>query len=87
MNKQEIIILAESMGFVLDYDKFDDKEYPGDSSNLRFLRFVSPEEDLDERGLRWIWYKHFTDLENIEEGEHVKFRLERKRKILNSLKY
>lgn len=49
--KEEIINLANSMGFKLDYDKYDDKEYPGDSNNLRFLRFVSKEDNLDEKDL------------------------------------
>lgn len=87
MNKEEIISLAESMGFVLDYDKFDDKVYPGDSNNLRFLRFTSPEEDLDERGLRWIWYKDVEQNKNIEQGKYIQSRLKRKREVLNSLKY
>ena len=49
MNKQEIISLAESLGFVLDNDKYDDKTYSGESNNLRYLRFVSAESGLDEK--------------------------------------
>lgn len=88
MNKEEIIVLAESMGFVLDYDRYDEKDYPGVANNsLRFLRFNSSEEDLDERELRWIWYKHFSDADNIEQGKYIQSRLKRKREVLNSLKY
>ena len=39
MDKQEIIKLAESMKFKLDYDRFDDEEYPGVSNpDLRFFK-------------------------------------------------
>ena len=81
MNKKEIINLAIKMGFKLDYDKYDDKIYPGDSSNLRFLRFVSKNDDLDEKDLRWIWYKNRTDVENIQEGEYIQQRLNKKKQI------
>ena len=42
MKKEEIITLANSMGFLLDYDRFDDKDYPGVANpDLRFMRFIS----------------------------------------------
>jgi len=87
MNKKEIINLAIKMGFKLDYDKYDDKIYPGDSSNLRFLRFVSKNDDLDEKDLRWIWYKNRTDVENIQEGEYIQQRLNKKKQIQEFLNY
>jgi len=87
MEKEEIITLAESMNFVLDYDKFDDKEYPGDSTNLRYLRFTSNDDELDEKDLRWIWLKNKTDADNIDYGKYIQSRLVRKRQVLNSLKY
>lgn len=87
MKKEEIITLAESMNFVLDYDKFDDKEYPGDSNNLRYLRFISNDDELDEKDLRWIWYKNDEDETNILDGQYIQSRLVRKRQVLNSLKY
>ncbi len=87
MKKEEIVTLAESMNFKLDYDKFDDKEYPGDSNNLRYLRFVSVDDELDEKDLRWVWLKNETDADNIDYGKYIQSRLIRKRQVLNSLKY
>lgn len=87
MNKQEIITLAESLGFVLDYDKYDDKVYSGESNNLRYLRFISTEPKLDEKDLRWIWYKEDLDEDNLAIGKYIKYRLDKKREIINSLKY
>ena len=87
MEKQEIIELAQSLGFVLDYDKYDDIEYPGDSNNLRYLRFVSNNDELDEKELRWIWYKNDSDEDNCKRGIYIQKRLIKKRQVLNSLKY
>lgn len=87
MTKDEIIELAITKGFKFDYDKFDDKDYPGDSSKLRFLRFVSTDKTLDEPDLRWIWYKEDSDEDNIQRGEYIKSRLDRKKYIQEFLKY
>lgn len=87
MTKQEIITLAESMGFILNYDKYDDKEYPGDSHGFKFLRFVHPDKELDEPDLRWIWYKEDGDEDNRWRGVHIWNRIQRKIEVLNSLKY
>ena len=87
MEKQEIIEVAKNLNFVLDYDKFDDKEYPGDSNNLRYLRFVSNDDELDEKDLRWIWYKNDSDKDNLNRGLYIQKRLLKKRQVLNSLKY
>ena len=87
MEKQEIIDLANSLDFVLDYDKYDDIEYPGDSNNLRYLRFVSNDDELDERELRWIWYKNDSDEDNYKRGIYIQKRLIKKRQVLNLLKY
>lgn len=46
MNKQQVITLAERMGFYLDRDQWDEKGW------LRFQ--LQPA--LDEKDLRWIWY-------------------------------
>lgn len=86
MNKEEIITLAESMNFKLDYDKWVNED-KGRFSNGEWLRFVSLDDDLDEKDLRWIWYKTDTDEDNILRGKHIQFRLNRKREVLNSLKY
>ena len=87
MSKKEIIDLAKSMGFKLDYDKYDDKEYSGDSNNLRYLRFVSKEDNLDEKDLRWIWYKNDSYQNNLNRGLHIQSRLKRKKEIQEFLKY
>jgi len=75
------------MNFVLDYDKFDDKYYPGDSNNLRYLRFISNDDELDEKDLRWIWYKNDSDKDNLNRGLYIQKRLFKKRQVLNLLKY
>lgn len=87
MEKNEIIEVAKNMNFVLDYDKFDDKEYPGDSNNLRYLRFISNDDELDEKDLRWIWYKNDSDKDNLNRGLYIQKRLLKKRQVLNLLKY
>jgi hypothetical protein len=87
MNKKEIISLAESMNFKLDYDKYDDKEYPGDSNNMRYLRFVSKDDSLDEKDLRWIWFKDSEDKENVIRGKVIQSRLIKKKQIQEMLKY
>jgi hypothetical protein len=87
MNKNEIISLAESMNFKLDYDKYDDKEYPGDSNNMRYLRFVSKDDSLDEKDLRWIWFKDSEDKENVIRGKVIQSRLIKKKQIQEMLKY
>ena len=87
LTKQNIISLAESMNFKLDYDKFDDKEYPGDSNNMRYLRFVSNDDSLDEKDLRWIWFKDSEDKENIIRGKVIQSRLIKKKQIQEMLKY
>jgi hypothetical protein len=87
MNKEEIISLAESMDFKLDYDKYEDKEYPGDSNNMRYLRFVSKDDSLDEKDLRWIWFKDSEDKENVIRGKVIQSRLIKKKQIQEMLKY
>jgi hypothetical protein len=88
MNKEEIVKLAESMGFKLDYDRFDDKEYLGVANNsLRFIRFISPDKTLDEPDLRWIWYKDEDYESNVNRGHYVLSRLNRKKEIQEFLKY
>lgn len=88
MKKDEIIALANDMGFMLNYDRFDDIEYKGvANSDLRFLRFVTNKEGLDEKDLRWIWYKEDSDEDNILRGKHIQSRLLKKETIQEFLKY
>ena len=87
MEKQQIIELAQTLNFIVDYDKYDDKEYPGDSNNLRYIRFISNDNELDEKDLRWLWYKDDSDEINLNKGLYIQKRLIKKRQVLNFLKY
>ena len=82
MNKQEIIDYAISLGFILDHDKWEDP-----SVNGCWLRFISPDNLLDERNLRWIWYKEDSDDDNINRGNYIRGRLAKKKEIQEFLKY
>jgi len=80
MNKEEIITLAKSMDFKLDYDKSHNESLP-------FIRFTSIDDELDEPDLRWVWRMNDEDEINILDGRYIQSRLVKKRKVLNSLKY
>lgn len=86
MNKNEIIKLANSMGFLLDYDKWNNPD-KGEFSNGNWLRFVTDKEEIDEKILRWIWYKDDSYEDNINRGQHIQSRLLKKAKVLEMLKY
>jgi hypothetical protein len=86
LNKEQIISLAESIGFKLDYDKWDNPD-TNEFSNGKWLRFISQDESLDERELRWIWYKEDSDEDNYKRGQYIKSRLDKKRSIKDFLKY
>lgn len=64
MTKTQIIEIAEAMGFHLDYDQFKEKGW---------LRFQL-EDNLDERDLRWIWYKDESDAINLGWGAKILFK-------------
>lgn len=88
MKKKEIINLAKSIGFKLDYDKSEGLEHNGSPSyNGKWMRFVSIDDELDEKDLRWIWYMDDSHKDNVARGEYIQKRLIKKRKVLNSLKY
>jgi hypothetical protein len=81
MKKQEIIQLAESLGFKFDYEKIE-------PSPLGYwIRFVSQDDSLDEKDLRWIWYLNDPDEENIKRGKYIKSRLDKKKQVQEFLKY
>jgi hypothetical protein len=86
LNKEQIISLAESIGFKLDYDKWENPD-TSEFSNREWLRFISQDESLDERELRWIWYKEDSDEDNYKRGQYIKSRLDKKRSIKDFLKY
>jgi len=80
MIKEEIIDIASKLGFKLDYDQFniEDKQW---------LRFVSKDNSLDEKDLRWIWYKEDSNEDNIKRGKYIQSRLKRKAEVQEFLKY
>jgi hypothetical protein len=84
MTQKEIITLTESLGFVLDLDRY---ESGSDSTGLKYLRFISSKLKLDEKDLRWIWYKEDSDEDNIVRGQCIKSRIDKKREVANFLKY
>ena len=86
LNKEQIISLAESIGFKLDYDKWYNPD-TSEFSNGEWLRFISQDESLDERKLRWVWYKKDSDEDNYKRGQYIKSRLDKKKLIQDFLKY
>ena len=75
INKEDIINIAQSMGFELNYDQF---EIP----HKEWLRFVyNNARNLDEPDLRWIWYKDMSMFENLKKGSNILFKLGQKAKI------
>lgn len=67
MTKREIISLAESMGFELEYDRFYEKPHPTDVFPVTpFMLFVHKDNDT-----KWIWHKENSDKENIAEGNRA----------------
>lgn len=78
MKKQQIIAMAQAMGFTLDLDRFDEAK--------AYMRFQLKKE-LDEIELRWIWYRGSTDEANIHRGAEALFRAGQKAFRLNLSKY
>lgn len=85
MNKEEIINYASELGFHLDYDKWNN-DNKGDYSTGDWLRFCLPKE-LDEKDLRWIWYKNDSFINNQNRGLYILQRAKKKKEILEFLKY
>ena len=81
MKKEQIVEEALSLGFKLDYDKSHAVH------GLKYMRFVSIDDSLDEKDLRWIWRMDDSDEENIEEGHYIKGRLSKKKQRQEFLKY
>jgi hypothetical protein len=80
MDKEEIIKIANSMNFKLDYDQ-------SEVESKKWIRFISNDNNLDEKDLRWIWYIEDDWTENIERGNYIESRLKKKKQIQESLKY
>lgn len=71
--KGKIIDIATSMGFILDYDQFD-------VDGKEWIRFVLNDE-LDEKDLRWIWWKDNSLEINLSRGAKILFKAGQKAKI------
>lgn len=70
MKKEEIINLAQHMGFHLDYDQWDNKGW---------LRFQL-DDKLDEKDLRWIYNKNYDFGANLRVGANILFKAGQKYK-------
>ena len=73
MKKEDIINIAVAMRFRLDLDMFD-------VEGKEWMRFEL-KEDLDERALRWIWYKNNTDVQNFAMASEILFKAGQKAKM------
>lgn len=76
MKKEEIILLAESMGFEFEYDRFD---YGSNFVDVyrynKFMRFVSKDKTETGEKLVWNWYKDESDEDNINRGKYLQSKL------------
>lgn len=79
MTKDKIIGIATSMRFKLDYDQWD-------VDDKGWIRFVLS-EDLDEKDLRWIWWKDSTLESNLSRGAAILFKAGQKAKIAQLNKF
>lgn len=87
MDKKQIIKVALTLGFKLDYDKSDGISPAGTKGNLKYMRFVSIDDSLDEKDLRWIWRMDDSDDKNLRAGYYIKGRLAKKKQIQEFLRY
>jgi len=72
MNKEQIISLAESMGFDLEYDRFYDSLHPADKYPYpAHMVFVHKDDPKGKKVTKWVWYKDETDKENIDNGKII----------------
>lgn len=72
MTKEDIIKIADGMGFFLDLDQFEEKNW---------MRFELKKRELDESCFRWIWWKN-DDLQfNLSHGAQILFKAGQKAKI------
>lgn len=74
MEKEQIINIITSMGFFLDVDEWD-------TPNKEWMRFELENRSLDERDLRFIWYRRDTHSENMREVANILFKAGQKFKL------
>lgn len=72
LTRNQIIEIAETLGFRLDYDQWNVKD-------KEWMRFELPPH-LDEEYLRLIWYKD-GDIRAFEEVKRILFQAGQKAKI------
>ncbi len=77
MEKKEVIEIATGLGFQLDLDNWDTKGW---------LRFILDNE-LDDKDLRWIWYKNTKLQSSLWDGARILFRAGQKAKIKQLTSY
>lgn len=72
MTKQEIISLAESMGFQLEYDKFYDSLHPADRYPYpAHMVFIHKDGAEGKKAIKWVWYKSEENESNIATGQAI----------------
>ena len=72
--KQQLIDIATSMKFKLDYDQWEQKGW---------MRFQLPDH-LDEKELRWIIWDTDSLEETLKRGAVILFRAGQKQHVINS---
>ncbi len=65
MKKEQIIKIAEALGFKLEYDSWDDY---GETMDFKL------DSDLHERGFSWVWHKAKSIDENMVDAGVILFR-------------
>lgn len=82
--KQRIIATAESMGFTLECDMYEDKKlhnYP-----LQYLRFEPTVEWLRGREFVWVWFRRLSFKENLLRGQKMRQKMIKKLEYYQLLK-
>ena len=72
MNKEQIITIAQSMGFVLDYDQWD-------VEGKEWLRFDF--KGYDTKDMCLIWWKSESLESNLREAANIIYRAGQRMKI------
>jgi hypothetical protein len=72
LTKEQIITIADTLGFKLTLDRFHDIATP-------FIRF-----NCDDDPDAWIWFKDANDETNLGNGREIISRIEKK-KLVNFL--
>lgn len=82
--KQRIIATAESMGFTLECDMYEETKlhnYP-----LQYLKFEPTIEWLRGREFVWIWFRRLSLKDNMLRGQKMQKKMMDKLEYYKSLK-